>query len=273
MADDQRVYSDEEFALILRTASELASQSDRAVVPSNGLTLVEMQSAAAQAGIDPALVEQAARQLASRAAASPFDRVIGGPLRHDEHARFRGRLDEESAARLLSAIRLSATHLQSINDGHSSALGVTWQASSDGNVISIVAKPDENGVSASVVIDRRGTFLIAGALSSFAIMMSVLMGMGFYDEMPLIAPWIPVAGAAGTLAVVRSFWVSSTRKVREQIGVFMDVIGKTVAQKKGVRGGVDAEGKRLHSESARRTPDDTLQTDSNPYTAEGGAEA
>ena len=29
MADDQRVYSDEEFALVLRQAAELASQAER----------------------------------------------------------------------------------------------------------------------------------------------------------------------------------------------------------------------------------------------------
>jgi hypothetical protein len=230
VADDQRVYSDEEFALILRTASELASQGDRAVASSSGLTLAEMKSAAGQAGINPALIEQAARQLASHANASPFERLIGGPLRHEHEAKFRGTLDERTAARLLSAIRISATHIQSANDGHSSALGVTWQASDDGNVISVVAKPDQNGTTASIVIDRRGTFVIMGAFSSFAIIMSFLMGMGLYDQIPLIAPWIPVAGVAGTLAVVRNFWASSSRKARERIGIFMDVIGQTLRQ-------------------------------------------
>jgi hypothetical protein len=191
-----------------------------------------MKSAAAQAGINPTLVELAARQLASHANASHFERLVGGPLRHEQEAKFRGKLDEQTAARLLSAIRISATHIQSANDGHSSALGVTWQASNDGNVISVVAKPDQNGTTASIVIDRRGTFVVTGAFSSFAILMSFLMGMGLYEQMPLIAPWIPVAGVVGTLAVVRSFWASSSRKARERIGIFMDVIGQTLAQSK-----------------------------------------
>jgi len=50
MADDQRVYSDEEFALILRKAAELASRAESPATSSAGLTLTGMKSAAAQAG-------------------------------------------------------------------------------------------------------------------------------------------------------------------------------------------------------------------------------
>jgi hypothetical protein len=106
--DDQRVYSDEEFALILRKATELASRAEPPVPSSAGLTLTEMKAVAAQVGLDPALVERAARLLAVRAMASPLgtaDRWTGatrprGSLSH--HARRR------QAARLLSAVRISA---------------------------------------------------------------------------------------------------------------------------------------------------------------------
>src|SRR3954465_9179063 len=124
MADDQRVYSDEEFALILRTAAELASRAEQPSFSSNGLTLAEMKSAAAQAGLDPALVERAARMLVPRATASPVERLIGGPLRHEHDARFPIELDEDSAARLLSAVRISATHFHSSNAGPSSPPGM-----------------------------------------------------------------------------------------------------------------------------------------------------
>ena len=93
MSDDQRVYSDEEFALILRKATELARAEPR--TPSSaGLTLTEMKAAAAQVGLDPALVERAARLLAARATASPLERLTGGPVRYDHEARFPIKLDE-----------------------------------------------------------------------------------------------------------------------------------------------------------------------------------
>ena len=105
-ADEQRTYSSEEFALILREAAELSSRIGQPEPSTEGLTLAEMKSAAAQAGLDPALVERAARKLAMRTTASPFERVIGGPLRHEHDARFRVKLNEDSAARVLSACLL-----------------------------------------------------------------------------------------------------------------------------------------------------------------------
>jgi hypothetical protein len=53
MSNDQRVCSDEEFALILRRAAELASRGESPAALSAGLTLTEMKAAAVQVGIDP----------------------------------------------------------------------------------------------------------------------------------------------------------------------------------------------------------------------------
>ena len=76
-SDDRRIYSDEEFALILRKAAELANRSEGPDAATAGLTLTEIKSAALQVGIDPTLVERAARMLAATADASPLERVIG----------------------------------------------------------------------------------------------------------------------------------------------------------------------------------------------------
>src|SRR5689334_1826213 len=108
MPDRERVYTDEEFALVLRKAAELARSAEPGT-PSTGLTLAEMKSAAAQAGVDPALVERAARMLGANTSTSSIVRLIGGPLRHEHDVRIAMTLDDESAARLLSAVRISAT--------------------------------------------------------------------------------------------------------------------------------------------------------------------
>lgn len=55
MTDDHRVYSDEEFALVVRKAAELASRTESPAAASAGLTLADMKSAAAHAGLDPDL--------------------------------------------------------------------------------------------------------------------------------------------------------------------------------------------------------------------------
>ena len=61
----ERRYSDEEFALILRNASALQERRSEggAVVTSEGLTLEEIRSIAADVGLDPEAVTTAAALL------------------------------------------------------------------------------------------------------------------------------------------------------------------------------------------------------------------
>lgn len=228
MADAQRVYSDEEFAVILRTAAELASRAEQTGFSSSGLTVAEMKLAAAQAGLDPALVERAARLLVTRAAESPLERLIGGPFRHEHGARFSIALDEQTAARLLSAVRIS-TDYHSSDPGYSSALGMAWKASGSGDVLSVAARPDSDGTSVSVVVDRRGTFVLVGVLSSLAMFFTVsFAAFALAPESPALGVGGLVVGIGGILAAARGYWVSSTRKVRERVGVVLDAIGETV---------------------------------------------
>ena len=205
-ADDGRVYTDEEFA------------------PAAAATPLD----AAQAGLDPALVERAARTLAMSTTASTFERLIGGPLRHEHDVHFRVKLNEDSAARVLSAVRLTA-HFHSANPGHSGALGMMWKASGDGNVLSIVARPDADGTSVSVVIDRRGTFVLTGVLSAIAVFGALVVTTGVASVAPSLAPVAALAGIGGTIAFARSFWAASTRKARERIGNIIDTVGRTLA--------------------------------------------
>lgn len=230
MADDQRVYSDEEFALVLRTAAELASRPERPGSSSDGLTLAEMKSAAAQAGFDPALVERAARLVVTRAAESPFARLLGGPLRHEHDACFAIKLDEHGAARLLSAVRINAD-FPSSDPGHSSALGIAWKSSDVGDELSVVARADANGTSVSIVLDRRGKFVTVGTAAALATFFAVAFSVfALYPEAPALGYGGLVTGIGGVLALVRGYWASSTRRARERLGAIMDAIRETLSQ-------------------------------------------
>jgi hypothetical protein len=230
MADDQRVYSDEEFALILRKAGELASQTESPGSPSAGLTLSEMKAAAAQAGLDPALVERAARLLAMRTSASPLERLIGGPLRHDHEARFPTELDEDMAARLLSAVRISAGLAGHRDVGHSGSMGMTWHDGGDPEALSVTARPEEGGTAVSVVLDRRVTLGMVGAGTGVGMFLALIASGALYDVAPALGVTAGIVTMGGALAVARAYWKSSTRKVRERISVAMDAIGQTLAQ-------------------------------------------
>ncbi|MCK5653030.1 MAG: hypothetical protein KAJ42_16690, partial [Gemmatimonadetes bacterium] len=87
-----RRYSDDEFALILRKASELQADDPERVFsagehPSEGLSLSEIQSIAREAGIDPHRVAEAAATLSTEAV-STAAKILGGPTRyHLEYTR------------------------------------------------------------------------------------------------------------------------------------------------------------------------------------------
>ena len=229
MSDDRRLYSDEEFALVLHKASELASRAEGPTSSSTGLTLAEMKAAAAQAGYDPALVERAARLLAASAAASPFERLIGGPLRHEHEVRFPGPLDARGAARLLSAVRIGAGMAGSTDAGHSSSMGMTWHDGGELEALRVTARPEQDGTAVSVTLDRRGTLGVIAIASGITMLLGLLFaGAALYPEAPALGYGGAVAVLGGTFSLARGYWASSTRKVRERITSVMDTVGRTL---------------------------------------------
>jgi len=231
MANDPRVYSDEEFALILRKATEMASSADSPVASSDGLTLAEMKSAAAQVGLDPALVERAARMLTTRASATPIERLIGGPLRHEHEARVPVTLDAKRAALLLSAVRISAGIAGGTDVGHSGSMGMTWHDGGELEALKVTARPEDDGTAASVVVDRRGTFAVVAVSSGIAMLMTTLFaGSALYPENPALGYGGFIAGIGGVLAVARGYWASSSRRVQERMAAVMDIVGRTLSK-------------------------------------------
>jgi hypothetical protein len=243
MSDDQRVYSDEEFALILRQVAELGSRAEPPGASSAGLTLTEMKAIAAQVGLDPALVERAARMLAAKVTASPFERLIGGPLRHNHEVRFPIKLDENRVALLLSAVRISAGLPGRRDVGHSGSMGMSWHDGSDTEALRVTARLEEDGTAVSVVLDRRGTLGVVAGLSGISMFLAVLFAaFALYPEAPALGYGGLIAGIGGVLAVARGYWASSTRKARERIGVVVDAIGQTLSQLETRASGVPTVG-------------------------------
>lgn len=228
MADDRRVYTDDEFAAILRTAAELANRGEQLSISSHGLTLADMKAAAAQAGLDPALIERAARQVTTHAPEIPFERIIGGPLMHAHGVHFAVPFDEQTAARLLSAVRINAD-FHSSDPGHASAFGMTWKASGAGDVLSVVARPEDDGTAVSVSIDRRGTFTVISMATAFVMFFPVMFSIfALGPENPALGVAGVVGGAGGVLAIARNFWASSSRRVHEKLVSAMETVRRAL---------------------------------------------
>ena len=229
MPDDQRVYSDEEFALILRQVTELGSRETSPGTSSAGLTLTEMKAIASQVGLDPALVERAARMLVVTVPASPFERLIGGPLRHRQEIRLPATLDKSRAAKLLSAVRIGASLAGHQDVGHSGSMGMTWHDGGDTEALRVAARPEGDETVVSVDFDRSVTLGLVGAGAGVAGFLAVLFAASaLYPEAPALGYGGLIAGVGGVLAVARGYWASSTRRAQERMSAVMDVIGRTL---------------------------------------------
>ena len=97
--------------------------------------------------------------------------------------------------------------------------------------LSITARPEGDGTSVSVALDRRGTLAMVALGSGMAMFFSTLFGVfALYPESPALGVGGIIAGIGGALAVARGYWASSTRKVQERISEVMDTIGQTLSQ-------------------------------------------
>ncbi len=98
--EKERRYSDRELALILKLAADLEGEADAG----SGHTLAEIQSIAAEAGIDPDLVVRAAAALAS--AKSPgTSALLGAPTTYRFQRHVEGELPASELGEIVRAIR------------------------------------------------------------------------------------------------------------------------------------------------------------------------
>jgi hypothetical protein len=165
----------------------------------------------------------------TRAHESLFERIVGGPMRHVHDARFAVPFDEQTAARLLAAVRINPD-FHSSDPGHSSAFGMTWKAGGSGDVLSVVARPDADGTSVSVVIDRRGTFaLTTAATAIFTFLPAMFAGYALAPDSLALGVAGFVVGVGGVLATAHRFWSSSTTRAREKLAATMDAIRQALS--------------------------------------------
>ncbi|HXF24542.1 MAG TPA: hypothetical protein VN602_08470 [Gemmatimonadaceae bacterium] len=79
-APGTRRYNDAEVALVIKRATELqASEVQNADVRQTGLSLVELEQIAREAGIDPSLIRRAARDVDTRQSSRPASKFLGAP--------------------------------------------------------------------------------------------------------------------------------------------------------------------------------------------------
>jgi hypothetical protein len=227
----KRRYSEEEFALILRKASEiqLSSGSQPEGLGTGGLTLEEIRSIAREAGIDPEAVTRAASILGALdweekkglAAA-----IFGGPSTFHLDCEIPGRVSPEDMGRILEQIRRATGHQGDASEG---LWGFEWKTVGEVSAINVNISPRGDSTSVQVVGDRSS----AGALTFvFPIMAAAILvgALGATFE-PTSAAGI-ISLITGTLGAgfltARTLFASGTKKFRKRLTHLMDTVSRSV---------------------------------------------
>lgn len=226
-----RRYSEEEFALILRKASEIqeSPKSGGKGEGGSGLSLEEIQSIAKEAGMDPKAISRAAALLGTQEweeKASLITAICGGPGKYHLGFEVPGRLPPEEMGRLLELIRKEAKH-----QGEATEVlgGVEWKTVGDLSAININVTPRGDSTSIQIVGDRSA----AGAVSfTFPVAASaVLVGAlgAAFEPSSAIGIVSLVGGLLGSgFLVGRTIWTAGSRKFHRKLTGLMSSLSGEV---------------------------------------------
>ncbi len=206
----------------------MASSSDVAERPPPGFSLTEMKAIAVEAGLDPVLIERAARLMPVGSSKSWLDRVLGGPLKHRLDAHFETKLTEETKAHLLSAVR-AAVEMQGRGEAYPS--GMSWNSVGAASQVFVTAHAEGEGTRVRVTVDRGGA--LAGTTAMVSLVSIVLGGVVatiLEPESVAVNAAIVGGAVAGSLGLGRAMWASTTRGIREKVDALMDTVSRSLAE-------------------------------------------
>jgi len=217
-----RRFNESDTDAILRRAAELASGAEETPTQ-RGLTIEEMEALAGEAGLDPALVQRAAREVGFKQAqsASPW---VGAPRRILIERQIDRELTEEVWESMVGEIQQTFG-----GAGFASRVGRTrtWTVSQTGarghstRVVSVTATAQQGKT--VIRVDETLTQVagalfggIVGGVGGGTTGIWVGIGMGVLHS-PMAAVALALAGVAGSYALARALFVRAFRKRSEEL--------------------------------------------------------
>jgi hypothetical protein len=222
--DVGRRYSDEEFALILRKASEISEVGDGS--HPDGLSLSEIQQIAAEAGIDSSAIARAAAGLPEQSR-DKVAAIIGGPLMYRHERTLPGKISEEGLSKILQTVRRTASRQGETKHVLDS---LEWQTEWDEpSQIFVNVSARDSGTTIEVVGDRR----TAGALTVLlptigSFMGSMILGEKVIEPTTALGVVGILGGVFGSAAIVsRSLWSRTSASFQRRLGAIMEEASRT----------------------------------------------
>lgn len=228
-----RTYSEEEFALILRKASELQESPKGAKRPGErpGLTLQEIQSIAREAGIDSEAISRAAALLGAMEAEerSGLGSVVFGlPGRFNLDFQIPGRLPQGELGRILALIRREVEQ-----QGQASEVlgGVEWKTVGELNNIHVNISPRGESTSVQIVGDRSaaGAITFTFPMAAAAVLVGAL-GAAF-EPSSAVGIVSLVGGLLGSgFLFARTLWVMTGKRFHRKLSRLMEALSLELEQ-------------------------------------------
>jgi hypothetical protein len=220
--EERRRYSEQEFAVILRKASELQEAKDSGPGAGRGLSLAEIKQIAEEAGIDPALVTQAASMLAaSGEMTSEGTGLFGSPATMQMRSALDRELSQDDLTRLMEVVRYEVRQPGTVHE----VLGsVAWKSDSKENPLEVRLTPRDGMTIIEILADQatsKALFHLAGGAGGIIPTMVVMSALGF--EKPLILLGLVIGPLLGTL-VARPLWTSYAKRWRQRMARLMDML-------------------------------------------------
>jgi hypothetical protein len=232
-------YSDEEFALILRMASEAPGGPDP-TPPQPGLTLAEIREIADQVGIDPERVSRAAALLAS-ARDTGGSRLLGGHPRHRLEQSIPGSIPGPQLGRVIDVARRA---LDTQGETREVLGALEWKGETNAATVSVSVVPREGKTTLQASTDRTETLaaIYAGVGLPVTVVIAVALGKLVFGETgPGVAASF-VTGLPPAALLARTLWKRSTRKWRERLLHLLDAMVREAEALAEVTGAEDGSG-------------------------------
>jgi hypothetical protein len=197
--------------------------------PAEGLSLGDMKAIAREAGLDPVLVEQAARLTDLDSGRSRLEKVLGGPLKVRRGGDFDTTLTAEKAAYLLAVVQAAA---EQQGEGGATPSGLSWHSVGEGTQYLVTVHAEGTGSRVRIVADRRTALAITGTFTGLATLATaigilVVGEAGGIQSLPL-GLGIMGTGVAAVLGAGRTIWKLTSRAASERVDQMMGLVARSL---------------------------------------------
>ncbi len=241
--EHRRRYGDKEVGLILKRAAEIQSQGPESAA-GGGLGLRELEEIAAEAGIDPNSLRQAAAELDAGKAAMHDEaaaRFLGGPPTLGYNRTLHGELSAEDLEGLFAPIqRAAGSHGQAGVSGKT----LTWESKTSDDLRSLQVIVDSRNERTRINIEERlsglawaihGGIIGGGGLGA-GLGVGLGVGIGALGS-ALFAVAVPIASLSGAILLSRTIFRSAVRRRQRVLRELLDQLTEEVESAARVESG------------------------------------